>query len=802
MIITIIIASGLYAIPRTIPAGHSDSSGVGIVCIATGGAGSCPATPPLLNSTNALPVHQLRVAVVINSSAGLTGFDIIILADHNILKPAGVSLTGTVLVGTPVILAECLSGVRVAGSACSSSVTVDTIELAATSSVGSPPTSPPTTGLLFTAIYNVTGTATNIPIGFQPGCSAGSASGFCVSVSGPFGTVPETIQAAKFTDVQYFDIQGYDLNNPIGPIGLLTDPQRTTDLSLGLNVTSINSFNGKVTLAVTWPSSLLNFSASVSPIIAWVNDTVPSSVFSPTPNSVTIRVGMNAPPGIYLLNFTGTSGSLPPNTLSITLNIPQPDLSITATPSSITFNVTSTGIATITLSGLGNFTGIVNLSITHPAGLNVSLANSQPTVPPKGGSITTTLKANTTITANYSVNVTATSGIITRATTVVFTVLDFTIDAVYPLGSSVLTIPQGQSLNETISFTSIFPYNVTVTLGQATVNAISSNPNPSFGVSVACSPTVLAIQAVGTSTGTRQASCKVTGSLPGNYTITLPASSGRATHTVTFSVQVLGPDFALVPDKNILTLPLGNSTSINVSLISKVSFTGLLTQIQAAFASDTNCPAPPAAAFGFTTASLNQTNPTVTDPLSIVTTSATQTGICTLQVSATYSSLKRSATIIVVLTTTTSPHNLQVYSVTATPGSTTVGSSIDITITVINLGTVPENSTIIALSGVLDVGEATFENLAPGANVTKTIVWKTSGFAAGTYTVGGQVLPVKGQTSTQNSIVRSSTPVTLTVANTSVLSSPYLAPAIIAVLIALIAIIGLMFLQSRRKSSA
>jgi len=271
---------------------------------------------------------------------------------------------------------------------------------------------------------------------------------------------------------------------------------------------------------------------------------------------------------------------------------------------------------------------------------------------------------------------------------------------------------------------------------------------------------------------------------------------------VTFSVQVLGPDFALVPDKNILTLPLGNSTSINVSLISKVSFTGLLTQIQAAFASDTNCPAPPAAAFGFTTASLNQTNPTVTDPLSIVTTSATQTGICTLQVSATYSSLKRSATIIVVLTTTTSPHNLQVYSVTATPGSTTVGSSIDITITVINLGTVPENSTIIALSGVLDVGEATFENLAPGANVTKTIVWKTSGFGAGTYTVGGQVLPVKGQTSTQNSIVRSSTPVTLTVANTSVLSSPYLAPAIIAVLIALIAIIGLMFLQSRRKSSA
>jgi NADH:ubiquinone oxidoreductase subunit 6 (subunit J) len=119
-----------------------------------------------------------------------------------------------------------------------------------------------------------------------------------------------------------------------------------------------------------------------------------------------------------------------------------------------------------------------------------------------------------------------------------------------------------------------------------------------------------------------------------------------------------------------------------------------------------------------------------------------------------------------------------------------------------NLGTVSENSTIIALSGMLDVGEANFTNLAPGQNVTKTIHWKTSGFAAGTYTVGGQVLPVKGQTNTQNSIVRQATPVTLTEANTSVLQSPYLTPAIIAVLVALIAIIGFMFLQSRRKPPA
>jgi hypothetical protein len=747
----------------------------------------------------------LRVAVAIDSSPGLTGFDIILLTDHTVLTPAGISLSGTVLLGgTPVIFAECLSGQLKTGSQCNPRDTVDTIELAAASASGSPPTGPPTTGLLFTAIYNVTGSSANIPIGFQTGCSGTSTSGsVCITVSSPFGNVPQTAQSAKFTDQKYFDIQGYLLNNPNGPVGSITSPQRTTDTSLGINVTSINDFNGNVTLTVTWSSSLLNFSASVSPKVAWVNNTNPSSVFFSTPIAVTFQVGLNAPPGPYLVNFTGTSGSLTPNTLSIRFMIPPPDFSIVPTPSSVTFNVTSVGIATITLSGLGNFTGIVNLSVTHPTGLNVSLTNSQLTIPPKGGSVSTTLQANSTITATYSVNVTATGGTIAHTITVIFAALDFTMSALYPLGSSVLTIPQSQNATEKINFQTVVPGNVTVTIGKPSINAINSNPSPSSGISATCSPTKLKVQTTGGSTfNINFTLCVVVGSIPGNYTVTVPATSSVVTHTVTFLVQVLGPDFAIAPANSILTLPLGNSTSINVSLISKLSFTGRLTQIQAVFASDSNCPAPPTVSFGFSTASLNLTNPTVIDPLSIVATPAAQKGICSLSVSATFSSLKRSATIIVIVTTTTSPHNLEVYSVTATPDSTTVGTNVDITITVMNLGTVPENSTIVGLSGIIDVGEANFTNLAPGANVTKVIHWRTSGFAAGTYTIGGQVLPVKGQTNTQNSIVRLATPVTLTAANTSVLQSPYLEPAIIGALIVLVAVVAFLFLQSRRKRPA
>ena len=198
----------LYEIPRTIPAGHSDN--VGVVCIASDGATSCPGTPALLNSTVPLP-FQLRVAVAISNSAGLFGFDIIIHANSSILKPAGFDLSNTVLKGTPQVLAKCLSGNALKGTCDQQATSVDTLELSATSALGQSNTVAPTTGELFTVIYNVTGQARNIPIAFQTGCNVRPESlpGVCVAVSaiGTTFPIPETIQAAKFTNLDYFDLQ-------------------------------------------------------------------------------------------------------------------------------------------------------------------------------------------------------------------------------------------------------------------------------------------------------------------------------------------------------------------------------------------------------------------------------------------------------------------------------------------------------------------------------------------------------------------------------------------------------------------
>ena len=570
VLISIVLISVLYLIPPGVAPVHADS--VGKVCISANGNTSCPATPPLLNSTNALPIHQVRVAVVIDGSEGLTGFDVILQTDHTILRPASVDLGGTVLHGTPVILAECLSGQLKAGSACSPKDTVDTIELAATSSVGSSPTNPPTTGLLFTATYNVTGNSSNILIGFQTGCSLTSTTGTCVTIAGLSGNDPETVQSAKFTDQNYFDIQGYSLNNPNGPVGLLTDPQRTTDTSLGINVTSINNFNGKVALAVTWPSSLVNFSATVSPIIVWVNNTVPSSVFIPNPPVVTLRIGANAPPGTYPLNFTGTSGNLPPNILSITLTIPAPDFVIIAAPTFLKFNVSSSGAAMISLLGIANFSGTVGLTLSRLAGLNASLSDSHLIIT-NGNSVGTTLTVNSTRAGIYELNVTGTFGQMTHTTTVGVQVLDFTIAARDP----VVVLSKGATGSEELFVGSAFyaPYNVTVTIAQVAVEQIFPNgtSSSSSGISVECTPGVLTLTSFGFPDALVTSNCQIQAIADGNYVVMIVGSAGRVTHFATFSVEV-GANFVMTTNNLGITVERGSNANSTLTLSALSGFNG------------------------------------------------------------------------------------------------------------------------------------------------------------------------------------------------------------------------------------
>src|SRR5438094_10197396 len=134
---------------------------------------------------------------------GLDAYDITLLTSSATLQQAGIDLAGTFLnsgVGPATVVLECLGGNLVAGTVCSSTDTAGTIHLAASAAPGAPLTTAPTSGILFTAIFNITATTPSggVPPGFQRGCSQTNvAGGVCVTIANG-STTPdaETVQAA------------------------------------------------------------------------------------------------------------------------------------------------------------------------------------------------------------------------------------------------------------------------------------------------------------------------------------------------------------------------------------------------------------------------------------------------------------------------------------------------------------------------------------------------------------------------------------------------------------------------------
>src|SRR5215469_14665509 len=104
----------ILAIPTFTSPAHAQFTGT--VCLVANGSSACPSSPPTITGTVGT---QLRVAVFIQGSDALNGFDVTLLANHLILKPAGADLTGTVLPGPgQSVVVECIGGVLVMGNVC------------------------------------------------------------------------------------------------------------------------------------------------------------------------------------------------------------------------------------------------------------------------------------------------------------------------------------------------------------------------------------------------------------------------------------------------------------------------------------------------------------------------------------------------------------------------------------------------------------------------------------------------------------------------------------------------------------
>ena len=278
----------------------------GLVCladpasVAPSSVNSCTMSPYTFNgpfpSIPQISPTQLRVGVFVNGSDALNGFNIALLADHTILTPASIDLSGTILPGTPTVVVKCISGVYFSG--CASTDNLDTIHLAVDAGPGQ--TASPSSGLLFTAIYNITGAnpaGSPVLVGFQTGCVGTSvAGGVCVTIFNGSSPDPETVQT------------GTRFDNSAGTIPWIAVTSNTTSIIVPKGSSSGAHVSITATAENGWPgvsNDIVNFASIVA-------DGFAAPSFSATGCSTggvscSITVTMNTTmPGNYTVTIFGS----------------------------------------------------------------------------------------------------------------------------------------------------------------------------------------------------------------------------------------------------------------------------------------------------------------------------------------------------------------------------------------------------------------------------------------------------------------------------------------------------------------
>src|SRR6266487_436012 len=365
----LLLLAAVVAIPWNVMQVHAAT---GLVClndpssVTNPASNPCPASPPAFDgplTTSTGPATQLRVWVYIQGSDAMNGFGVTLLSDHTILTPADADLTGTVLLtatppGTPSVIVKCIGGILKAGSTCDSTTdSVDTIHFAAVAALGSI-TPSGVTGLLFTAVYNITGSAPagGITIDYQTGCINTSVAGFCVTITNGTQTPDsETTNNGTFdnsafaTSISWITIAVSPAT--IGPVTPVA-PQTFT-----VTASAQNGWpTGQTDLVSFSFQSTQGLSASFSPT---------SCATGGTSCSVSLTVAANNAPGNYTITAFGnfktvdsvttlTSTLASPFTVSIRIW----DFSAVVNPSLLVVAPGGTATAVLNVTSLNRFPGV------------------------------------------------------------------------------------------------------------------------------------------------------------------------------------------------------------------------------------------------------------------------------------------------------------------------------------------------------------------------------------------------------------------------------------------------------------
>lgn len=260
----------------------------------------------------------------------------------------------------------------------------------ATCGFSSPSVTPPANGTT-TSTLTVSTTATT------------ATGAFTLTLSGSSGTLLHKITVSG--TVNTAPVPNFSISASPTSLTLAPNAQGTSKVT----VTSVNSFTGTVSLGVSGCPS--GASCSLSPTSA----TPPAN--SSATSTLTVNAG-TAATGTYTLTIAGLSGPLNHSTtVTLKVNGPAPDFTISATPSSQTVARGSSGSYKVTIAPVNGFNAAVSFSASgSPSRVSTSFSPSSVT---GSGSTTLTVTVNRRAnTGTITLTIKGTSGSLSHTTTV------------------------------------------------------------------------------------------------------------------------------------------------------------------------------------------------------------------------------------------------------------------------------------------------------------------------------------------------------------------------------------------------
>ncbi len=474
---------------------------------------------------------QLSVQVRIAGSDALNGFDVVILTDHTVLHAAGADLAGSIIGSGSQTIVECLGDVLVGGSTCTAADNADTLHFAVIASPGTIVGAPgATSGLLFTAIFDIVAQTPAQSLSFQTGCTGSSVPGsICVTIANGTPTPDsEMASGANFSNLSDFSLSASptSLDNPPGTTGSST-----------ITVTSTGGFSDFINLAAT--------TSSASLVCSLDSDAIGGVSLPPDTSVTTMLHCSSAAAGSFMATITGTGSAFSTfvHTLTVPVKVESPNFSLSANPTSINIAPGDTGTSTVTVGSLAGFSGSVGLTAAVSGGSGLSCTVTSPVTAPG----TSTLSCSGA-TGSYTVTVTGTSGTLTHTTTVTVSVgtSDFAFSAVpdtlavfriKPTGHfvSVLHLISIQNFAAPITLTTTWRFAFVDTPGDSSLPYTTTNLGSYTGTLNAGQSAEVAVNIfpVAANVGT------------GLYVQTITATGGGITHTVTINWWML--DFTVTP---------------------------------------------------------------------------------------------------------------------------------------------------------------------------------------------------------------------------------------------------------------